>query len=158
MAKRNRPQDVAFDENAQVEVTEQELEEGKKKKKREPSKRTLLRNQILEFVTTNVDKLPKELATLVSELNTLPSGVGRGEGKPSRQATMRTMLIESKKVHEDKFYEQFKIGRLECKRIMYNLRKKVAKPEDAIYVTFDPENGMYELAGQGENPPDGFDS
>ena len=161
MAKKNRRDNVQFDENAQVELTGEEIVEGEQKesKKREPSARTVLKNKIFEYLTTTpIADLPTDLGNLVNEYVSLPGReTARGERKPSRQALMREMMLEQKDVHEDVFYKDFKIGRLECKRIMYNLRKKVSDANTAIYVSFDPATGLYHLAGQGIDPPEGFE-
>lgn len=150
MAKR-KSEDVAFNEDEVVEVTESELEEGKKK--REPSRRTILRKQIAEYVLAHPDELPSELAEMVNELNSLPGRrVGAGRG-PSIAGQLKEMILEEKEIHEDVFYDKFKLGRLEMKRRFYNMRKKVANPEDAVWVSFDPETGIYKLEGTGAEPP-----
>lgn len=150
MAKR-KSADVEFNEDEVVEVNEQELEEGKKK--REPSRRTVLKNEILQYVQDHVDELSGDLADKVSELISLPGrrvGVGRG---PSIAGQLKEMILEQEEIHEDIFYEKFKLGRLEMKRRFYNMRKKVANPEDAVWVSFDPESGIYKLEGTGAEPP-----
>lgn len=157
MAKRKN-EDVAFDENENVEVTETELEEGaeKAKKKREPSRRTILTKEIVGYLFENVDDLPEELASKVRELKSLPARVGRGgrgEGKPSIASQLKEMILSDREIHEDVFYEKFKLGRLEMKRRFYNMRKKVSDPNDAVWVSFDPETGIYRLEGTGAEPP-----
>lgn len=157
MAKR-KSDEVAFDENDNVEVTETELEEGAEKaprKKREPSRRTILTKEIVGYLFENVDDLPEELASKVRELRSMPArvGRGRGEGKPSIASQLKEMILAEKEIHEDVFYERFKLGRLEMKRRFYNMRKKVSDPNDAVWVSFDPETGIYRLEGTGAEPP-----
>lgn len=153
MAKR-KSEDVTFDEN---EVTEEVLEEGaeKKKKKRAPSPRKQLADKITTYLFENVDSLPTDLQEMVNTLKSMPkrgrrAGAGRG---PSITSQIKEMILEDREIHEDVFFEKFKAGRLEMKRKFYNLRKKVANPEDAIWVSFDPETGIYRLDGTGAEPP-----
>ena len=160
MAKRSKNEDVAFDENAPVEATEQELTEGETpKKKRTPSPRKLLADEITQYLFDNTGDLPAPLQELVERLKAMPkrgrrAGAGRG---PSITGQIKAMILEQNEIHEDVFYEQFKAGRLEMKRKFYNLHKKVANPEDAIWVSFNPETGMYHLDGTGAEPPANWD-
>lgn len=160
MAKRNR-KDVTFDENEQVEVTEEKLEEGKAKakKKKTPSRKSILRKEIFEAVLLNVDDMLPKIRDKIVEYQAIPSkGRGPGAGAASTAARVKTMILEEKKVHEDIFYNKFKMGRLECKRKFYNMRTKLTKAEDAVYVSFNSETGVYELEGTGATPPKGFDA
>jgi hypothetical protein len=160
MAKKNREEGTAeeFDENGDVELTEEELEDtgaeaSVPKKKREPSRKTILLKQVSVFLTEHTDELPEELATMIRELKTLPGRAGRAEGKASIAAQLREMILSEKEIHEDVFYAKFKLGRLEMKRRFYNMRKKISDPKDAVYVSFDPETGIYRYEGEGETPP-----
>ncbi|MHA1302157.1 MAG: hypothetical protein ACTSPI_00445 [Candidatus Heimdallarchaeaceae archaeon] len=154
MAKRKN-EDVTFDENEVVEVTEEELTEGKEKKKREPSRRTILKNEIFEYVldSTHEDALPDELMEKVKEFKSLPGRRTAGVRGPSIAGQLKEMILEEKQIHEDVFYDKFKLGRLEMKRRFYNMRKKVANPEDAVWVSFDKETGLYTLEGTGAEAP-----
>lgn len=155
--KKKKDEEVTFDENSQVDVTVEQLKEGEKKE-RKVSRRTILRKEILEFLVDHTDELPDILAKKVKELKTLPTRVGAGEGKPSIAKQLKEMILEKKEIHEDVFYNTFKLGRLEMKRRFYNMRKKVAEPKDAVYVSFDPDSGIYKLEGEGEVLPEGFDN
>ena len=157
MAKKKKDEVVTFDENSQVDVTVEQLEEGKKKE-RKVSRRTVLRKEIFEFLVEQTEELPDILATKIKEWKVLPTRVGAGEGKPSIAKQLKEMILEKKEIHEDDFYNAFKLGRLEMKRRFYNMRKKVAEPKDAVYVGFDPDTGIYKLEGEGEVPPAGFDN
>jgi hypothetical protein len=160
MAKRK--QDVDFDEN----VIEEEVLEGADaapKKKRQPSRKTLLTNEITDFIRSNENKLPDELVELVKQLDTVPSRA-RGEGKPSIASQIKAIMLDpdaNGRVHEDVFYEKFKVGRLEMKRRFYNAHKKVSDPAERIYVKGelqDDDSMVYVLVGQGAEVPEGFES
>jgi len=152
MAKKHRDEDVTFDENEVVEVTEQEVVEGEKKK-RTPSRKAILKQDIIGYIMENTDELPPVLREKVEELKTIPSRGPSGERGPSIAGQLKKMILEEKEIHEDVFYNKFKLGRLEMKRRFYNMRKKIAKPEDAVWVSFDKETGIYRLEGTGANPP-----
>ena len=151
MAKRHR-EDVTFDENESVEVTEQELAEGEKKK-RAPSRKSILRQEIVAYMLEHTDELPDVLAEKVNELKAIPGRRAGGERGPSIAATLKEMILSDREIHEDVFYNKFKLGRLEMKRRFYNMRKKVANPEDAVWVSFDKETGIYRLEGTGAEAP-----
>jgi len=153
MAKNRRGQEeVTFNEDEVVEVTAQELEEGEKKK-REPSRRTVLRNEILAYVVEHADELSGPLAEKALELKKLPGRRAGAERGPSIAGQLKEMILEQKEIHEDVFYNKFKLGRLEMKRRFYNMRKKVSDPAEAVWVSFDPDTGIYKLEGIGEEPP-----
>lgn len=152
--KESNDSDVAFDENATADVTEQEVAEGEKKA-RTPSRRTVLQNEILAYVIdpANFDSLPDSLMARGKEFAALPVRGGGGERGPSLAKVLREMILEKKEIHEDRFYELFKLGRLEMKRRFYNMRKKISDPKDAVWVSFDPDTGIYKLEGTGAEAP-----
>jgi len=159
MAKRKN-----FDENEEmnedVQLDEQEVTNGESEQKveRKPSPKTIARNAIFSWMEENKDELPAELADLYNAFSSVPGRVSAGGiQKNSVASQIRAMFEESETIHEDVFYEKFKIGRLEMKRRCYNLRKKNADPKDNIYVSFEKETGLYHVEGTGENAPAGFD-
>lgn len=152
MARKNKKgKGVEFNENKVVEVTEEELKEGEKKV-RKPSKKTLLQKEIVTYLLDHTDDLPGKLQDMVQEFKAIPSRVTGARG-PSIAGQLKNMILTEKEIHEDRFFEVFKLGRLEMKRRFYNMRKKVSDPKDAVWVSFNPETGLYKLEGTGEQPP-----
>lgn len=157
MSRKNQEGTEAYDEENVV--IEEEVTEGQDApKKREQSPRTIAKNAIFSYVTdgNNRESLSAELAALVDNYSAIPGRTGSGEPRNSVAGQIRSMFLETETVHEDKFYELFKIGRTEMKRRVYNLRKKNADPKDNIYVAFDSETGNYVVKGYGEEVPEGF--
>lgn len=152
MAKRNSEE---FNEENTVDVSE--VTAGEEKPKRKPSPKTEARNNILSYVTENMESLPSDLQDLVKVYNSVPGRSSGGSQSNSVAARIRKMFEEYEEIHEDKFYDEFKIGRLEMKRRIYNLRKKNSDPSDNVYVSFDPETGIYKVEGKGATPPEAFE-
>jgi len=158
MAKRSR--DPEFNEN----VVEEEVLEGEEapKKKKQPSKRKLLTNEILEYLKDHQAELSESLSNLVEDLKTLPTRI-RGEGKPSIADQIKSIIFAEEhdgKVHEDVFYDTFKAGRLEMRRRFRNMYAKVKNPDDRIFVKAekqDDESIIYVLIGTGPETPEGFE-
>lgn len=163
MSRRNKNEDgsevTTYDESETV--SEEELTEGQDvpKKKREPSPKTVAKNAIFSYIFdgNNRENLPDELQGLVDTYTAVPGRAGgTGEARNSVASQIREMFLTDEVIHEDVFYNKFKIGRTEMKRRIYNLRKKNADPVDNIYVKFDAISQNYSVIGYGEIEPEGF--
>lgn len=58
-------------------------------------------------------------------------------------------------VSEDDIWTDNRLGRAEMRKVTVNLIKK-EKPEDRLWISFDPEEGVYTLVGKGAETPTGW--
>lgn len=92
-------------------------------------------------------------ASLLEAIKVLTPGAGRGAPKaPGAADAIRKALLEGKAISEEKIWSEHKLGRVEMRRICVGLIKK-AEPRDRVWVSFDPETGMYEVKGKGAKEP-----
>lgn len=77
------------------------------------------------------------------------SGAGPRTGGKS---ALLELVETSGEVHEDKIFEEFKMGRRECAAAIRNHLKKAA-PAERRWISFDAASGIYVFEKQGEAPP-----
>ena len=58
-------------------------------------------------------------------------------------------------IEEDSIWEHNRLGRSEMRKATVNLIKK-EKPEDRLWISFNPEEGTYVLEGTGADAPEGW--
>jgi len=58
-------------------------------------------------------------------------------------------------IDEDTIWNEYKLGRKEMRGICVNLIKK-REPEKRMWISFDADEGMYTLEGEGADAPEGW--
>lgn len=77
---------------------------------------------------------------------------GTGATRTSVMSIVSGIFDKTKEISEDQIFIDHKLGRTEMATATKNIIKKFA-PADRKWISFDPESGVYKLAGKGENPP-----
>lgn len=144
---------MAKKENAGTENTEISAAEAKKIAKRAASKakkalkKTAL-EQVLAFVLDNAtEQVIIDAANSLKPGRTVVTGIS---------ATIADYMVENGEANEDTLWAEFKLGRAEMRKTGVNLIKKAKTPADRLWISFDPETGVYTLAGKGADVPAGW--
>lgn len=124
-------------------------EETKAQKRRKAKRAALVR--LIAFVEKNTkDRQLIEDCTLLTP----------GQRGPSLKSTPMATIIEAFKNKpewtEDRIWGEFKLGRMEMRKLRNNLIKKAKTPEDRVWIDFNPVLGKYTLAGTGAKMPSGW--
>jgi len=104
---------------------------------------------ILAFAAEKGDEKIKALAKAMLK----PTRVA---GTRQTSASLLTDMFKGSTVpnqmHEDEIFKKFRVGRSEMRN--YSIRAiKNVKPEERVWVSFDPTSGVYKLAGTGKDAP-----
>lgn len=108
-------------------------------------KEALLR--VLDYVVKNVSdtQLLKDVRLVTPGFRTSP-------------VTSSTLVIdefiENNSISEDDIWGKFKLGRPEMRRITINLIKQADSPEERMWISFNPSEGVYTVEGVGAEAPD----
>lgn len=78
---------------------------------------------------------------------------GSGATRTSVMSIVSGIFDENEEISEDDIFVAHKLGRTEMATATKNIIKKFA-PADRKWISFDPETGVYTLAGTGADPPE----
>lgn len=105
--------------------------------------------KILTFAAEKGDDTIKALAKAMLK----PTRVA---GTRQTSASLLTEMFKGATVpnqrHEDELFKNFRVGRSEMRNYIIRAIKNV-KPEERVWVSFDPQTGVYKLAGTGKDAP-----
>ena len=104
--------------------------------------------KVLAFVKANTDD---EAALAAVKL--LTPGARFGGVRAAKSDVIVEAFAEHDVIKEDTIWNQFRLGRFEMRRICVNLIKKKA-PENRLWISFNPEKGVYALEGTGAEAPE----
>lgn len=122
---------------------------SKNRKKRNTRKSAL--KAVAQFVLDNSkDEKLIEQAKLISPAFRMV--VSRSTSKD----VVAELFQKQTQAHEDELWAGYKLGRAEMRKIRVNLIKKAEKPEDRMWIDFDPGTGVYTLVGVGPDAPEGW--
>ena len=121
-----------------------DLKKAARKDKKAAKKAALL--EILAYCKEN-DILAESVKLLT------PGNRGGGAQMSSSKMAIIEKIKADKICSEDEIWNEFKLGRAEMRKIIVNLIKKVSKPEDRVWVSFSPEEGIYTLISTGADAP-----
>lgn len=135
--------------------TEEQVAEIKRRRdERNAATRTIVDTLIAKSEVTKEEFAElKALAILAAPKSGGRSGTGTT--RTSVMSIVSGIFDELKEISEDQMFIDHKLGRTEMATASKNIIKKFA-PEDRKWIAFDPETGVYKLAGKGENPPRGW--
>ncbi len=140
----------------EAEMTEQEIVEMKAdrstKSKASRAKRLAAIDILVKFIEKNHTNRPAEIQASINRL-TGNARSGGGGGDLKRVMILELIQKNRGKMSEVDLFTTQKLGRMEMRAICNDLIKKVKDPSERVWVAFDPENGIYSIAGKGENPP-----
>lgn len=109
---------------------------------------------VLDFVRNNTED--EQLLEAVALLTPKRPGGGGGGRLASATPDIKERIMENGSLDEDTIWSEFKLGRTEMRKITRNFIKKAKDPEERIWVSFDPQEGVYTYEGQGSEPPAGW--
>lgn len=121
--------------------------------RRERKKEAL--NEVVAFVLDNLDQDDPENKELLEAALLVKPGQRRAS-VASKKDVIKDFFLENEVAHEDAIWGQFKLGRAEMRKASVNLIKKAKDPEDRVWISFDPEDGIYKLEGTGAEAPEGW--
>lgn len=136
-----------------ADCTEQELAiknalKAKKTARKELKKAAL--NTILDFVKAAVSDADTEVNAALQLITVRASAVR------SPTASLRDKLVkmigEAGIVHEDRLWNDYKVGRQEMRKLIVKALK-TSKPQDRLWIKFDLDTCQYTIVGEGANPP-----
>ena len=97
--------------------------------------------------------------TVTEEMNELALSLkkkARTPGLTGVKAVVMGMFSDvGDTIDEDSIWEHNRLGRAEMRKATVNLIKK-EKPEDRLWISFNPEEGVYALEGTGADAPEGW--
>ena len=93
----------------------------------------------------------KELAKLAAPKTNSGSGVKRS----SVMDTVRGYFEDKAEADEIEVFQALKMGRQEMATSIKNIIKK-STPEERVWISFDPEEGLYTVEGRGAEVPEGW--
>ena len=100
-----------------------------------------------------------EGGTITEEMNELANSLkkkARTPGLTGVKAVVMGMFSDiGDTIDEDSIWEHNRLGRAEMRKATVNLIKK-EKPEDRLWISFNPEEGVYVLEGTGADAPEGW--
>jgi len=130
---------------------EQVAEIKRRRDERNAAMRTIVSELLTktEFSKDELENL-RNLARVAAPKN--GGRTGDGTTRVSVMSIVSDMFTNVKEIHEDDVFAQHKLGRSEMATATKNIIKKF-EPKDRKWIAFDPETGVYTLAGKGENPP-----
>ena len=82
-------------------------------------------------------------------------GISTGGGGSSLGKKFIGMLTAKNQVAEDVLFAEFKVGRKDCAGFIRKHLRSV-EPANRVWITFDPNTGIYKIAGKGEKEPQGW--
>ncbi len=139
MAKRN--------ENETNEATGTvDLKKAAKLEKRKAKKAALV--SVLAFCTEN--------EALSDEVALLTPGRRFGAMVSTAKSAVLEMIQSAVTVTEDEIWNEHKLGRAEMRKIIVNCIKKAKNPDERVWISFDPEAGVYSLVAEGADTPKGW--
>lgn len=146
MAKKEKGYDEVQDQEVEVDSNKAE-KKAEKKAKKDLKKKQLL--ALIAFVTENTED--PELIAAAKNLT---------PGQRIARVGMKEVITDlfenvGQTVGEDQIWTDHRLGRKEMRSITNNLIKK-EKPENRKWISFDSENGVYELQGIGHGAPNGW--
>jgi hypothetical protein len=149
MAKKNKGVMGKVD----ADCTEQELAIKKalkdKKNKRKELKKAALKT-ILDFAKAAMTESDTEVKAAL-QLITVRASAVRNTTASLRDKLIK-MIGEAGIVHEDRLWNEYKVGRAEMRKLIVKALKN-AKPEERLWVKFDIDSCQYTIEGEGPNPP-----
>jgi len=134
-------------ENTNEEVDPKKAAKKAKSVAKRAAKKEALK-KVLAFVKANTED---EAALKAVKL--LTPGQRFGGARTAKGDVIVEAFAEHDVIKEDTIWNQFKLGRAEMRKICVNLIKKKA-PENRLWISFNPEKGVYALEGTGADAPD----
>jgi len=134
-------------ENTNEEVDPKKAAKKAKSVAKRAAKKEALK-KVLAFVKANTED---EAALKAVKL--LTPGARFGGARAVKSDVIVAAFAEHDAIKEDTIWNQFKLGRAEMRKICVNLIKKKA-PENRLWISFDPEKGVYALEGTGAEAPE----
>lgn len=119
----------------------------KRKEAREANKKL-----IKDYLNEKKIQFPREVADALNVL--LKTGSSKVRTTSAASAVLAKLKSE-RQVDETDLFMEFKVARKEMGSYIRNWIKKPA-PNNRTWVRFDKESEHYVLAGEGENPPEGW--
>ena len=105
---------------------------------------------ILKFVKENTDD-----TNLLDAVTFLTPTVRQSIQRINAKSIVADLIVKEGSINEMDLFTTHRIGRIEMRGIMSQLIRK-ADPQDRIWISFDPDTGIYELVHQGEETPEGW--
>lgn len=126
-----------------------EEKKAKSREKRAAKKAAL--QSVLTYVKENTDN--EDLLQAVKLLT--PGQRFGGTVRTGIQDVAASLFKEKGQLTEVEAFSELKLGRPGMRGVIKKLIRKRA-PEDRLWVSFDPVEGIYKLEAEGENAPDGW--
>ncbi|MHC5062118.1 MAG: hypothetical protein ACYTFK_13720 [Planctomycetota bacterium] len=86
--------------------------------------------------------------------------IGTGTRTISAVSSAKMAVVEKIQsavtVTEDEIWNEFKLGRAEMRKITVSLIKKAKSPEERVWISFDPQEGVYSLVAEQADVPSGW--
>lgn len=146
---------------ADADCTEQELAikkalKDKKNRRKELKKAALV--TILSFAKDALATVPSGSETEADkalkaalQLITVRASAVRNTTASLRDKLVK-MIGEAGIIHEDRLWNEYKVGRAEMRKLIVKALK-TAKPEERLWIKFDIDTCQYTIEGEGANPP-----
>lgn len=127
-----------------------EEKKAKSREKRAAKKEAL--NKVLSFVKENADG-DEDLMGAVKLLT--PGQRFGGSVRTGIKDIAAALFLEKEEVSETEAFNELKLGRPGMRKVVKQLISK-RDPEDRLWVSFDPESGVYKLVATGKEAPEGW--
>lgn len=154
MAKRNRTEvRTGGARDREVATASEQPMDPKKAAKKEANVAKRARKKealkkVLAFVKSNTED-----AEALAAVQLLTPGQRFGGVRAVKSDVIVEAFMANDEIDEDMIWNEYKLGRAEMRKICVNLIKKKA-PADRLWISFDPDSGVYTLDGSGESAPD----
>ena len=128
-------------------------EEQKAEIKRRRDERNAAVKALIESILADKDGFLTEEMKELAKIAAPKSNAGTGTKRSSVMDTVRGYFDDKDEADEIEVFQDLKMGRQEMATAVKNIIKK-STPDERVWISFDPEAGLYTVEGRGAEVPE----